>query len=104
MGYNYGFANGFEAVSGITLSFFDNLASLNWQNLPEEAIDAGELFYAEGYQEMIKCYVYSGLIALHKAFLDLDTQQLFDILNKQKGFMFLIGEHDTGEVFPVYIP
>ncbi|MFY7908627.1 MAG: WGR domain-containing protein [Emticicia sp.] len=103
MGYEYDFANGFEAVPGITLNFFDNLEVLYWENLPE-TIDAGELFYAEGYQEMIKCYVYNGLIALHKVFADLDNQKLFDKINKRRGFMFLVGEHDTGEVFPIYVP
>ncbi len=103
MGYEYDFANRFEAVSGITFNFFDNLEALYWENLPE-TIDAGELFYTDGYQEMIKCYVYSGLIALHKVFADLDNQKLFDKINRRKGFMFLVGEHDTGEVFPVYVP
>jgi predicted DNA-binding WGR domain protein len=102
MGYDYDFAEGFEASPGIKLNFFDNLEIFNdWDNLPDD-VDGNELYYMEGYQELLKTYLFSGLTCLHEAFKTLDKKGIFKRIKTKKGFMFMIGEHDSGEVFPIY--
>lgn len=101
MGYNYDFAAGFEAVPGITLNFLDNLEKLDRLNLSED-IDIDELFDTEGYQELLKTYIFSGLVALNEVFCSLDKKDILKKIKSKKGFMFIIGEHDMGEVFPIY--
>lgn len=102
MGYSYDFAEGFEANPGISLNFFDNLEVFNGRdNLPDD-IDEYELAYMEGYQELLKLYLFSGLVALNEVFKSLNEKGIFKKINTKKGFMFMIGEHDMGEVFPIY--
>jgi predicted DNA-binding WGR domain protein len=103
MGFNYDFAEGFEANPGITLSFFNNLDLFSSQdNLPKD-IDIDELYYMEGYQELLKTYLFSGLVALNEVFKILNNKGVFNTIKSKKGFMFMIGEHDMGEVFPIYV-
>ena len=102
MGYSYDFAEGFEASPGISLNFFDNLEVFNDRdNLPDD-IDEYELAYMEGYQELLKLYLFSGLVALNEVFKSLNEKGIFKKINTKKEFMFMIGEHDMGEVFPIY--
>lgn len=102
MGCDYDFAEGFEASPGIKLNFFDNLEIFNnWDNLPDD-IDGNDLYYMEGYQELLKTYLFSGLTCLHEVFKALSERGIFKKIKSKKGFMFMIGEHDMGEVFPIY--
>ena len=102
MGYSYDFTSEFEAMPGITLSFFDDLA-------PLDKTDFGPKYQFSGYLELpgidnlLKSYIFSGLLAIHEAFTELDESKLFENINYEKGFMFVIGEHDTGEVYPLLI-
>ncbi|MGL4631321.1 MAG: WGR domain-containing protein [Leadbetterella sp.] len=102
MGYSYDFSAGFEASPGITLNFFDNLEIFHdWDNLPDD-IDGNDLYYMEGYQELLKTYLFSGLVALNEVFKILNSKGIFKKIKSKKGFMFMIGEHDMGEVFPIF--
>jgi hypothetical protein len=41
-------------------------------------------------------------VALNEVFKSLNEKGIFKKINTKKGFMFMIGEHDMGEVFPIY--
>ena len=101
MGYNYDFA-GFEAAPGLTLKYYDALETLANENLPEDLQMSG-IYDAIGYQELISVYTFSGLVAIHEVFSELNDQGLFDEINVMNGFMILVGEHDSGSVYPVLI-
>jgi hypothetical protein len=99
MGSNYDFAAGFYAMPGLTLNFFDNLEVLHWSNRADED---EEVYRLEGYDELLKVYLFSGLVALNEVFVKLDKKGIFKSINAKQGFMFMIGEHDMGEVIPLY--
>jgi predicted DNA-binding WGR domain protein len=99
MGYDYDFAEGFEAMPGLTLNFFDNLEVLDWSKRSDEEED---LYEIEGFQDLLKVYLFSGLVALNEVFIKVDKKGIFKKINSKKGFMFMIGEHDMGEVYPLY--
>ena len=102
MGYEYEFSTEFEAAPGLTLKYFSPLEKLATENLPEE-LKSADIYYEAGYDELIGAYTYSGLVAIHEVFVALEKQGAFKSLNTEKGFMMLIGEHDSGGVHPVLI-
>ena len=101
MGYDYAFAGTFESMPGITLDYFFNFDKLDSPNLPDD-IDEDDLYDMEGYQEILKVYFFAGLVAINEVFNDLGKKNCFDKIKSRKGFMFIIGEHGSSEVFPIY--
>lgn len=80
MGFGYDFAEEFEQIEGITLSFFDPyVASCE--------IDETE--------ELSNCYRLKGMITIHEVFYELHQENTFDCLNKKEEFYILVGEHDS---------
>lgn len=121
MGYDYDFTTAFYSSPGISLNFFDSLEALDHDNLPEKfkdtTIDFDELKIGEpievdglndiedllGYQEIIELHKLQGMLAIHEVLVKLDIEKEFESLNYKDNFMFLIDEHDSGEVYPLLI-
>lgn len=102
MGYEYDFTTQFYAVPGITLNFFDPLERLDNPDLPS-AYEDMEVSELEGFSELIQLYKISGILTIHEVFQKMDQQQEFEGLNYKDNFMFIIGEHDSGEFYPILI-
>jgi hypothetical protein len=102
MGYDYDFATKFYDAPVITMSFMDSLAQLDDSNLPSEYndVDIDEL---EGLQELMELYKFEGFIAIHETLMKMDIERKFEELNYKNDFMFIINEHDSGEVYPLLI-
>lgn len=94
---DYDFAEGFYAMPGITLNFFDELEKFSWQHDPD-----GTLSEEIGFEEIQKVYVFYGFVILNEVFYELGQKGNFKTINAKKGFMFMIGEHDMGDIFPIY--
>ncbi len=121
MGFDYDFTTEFYACPGIKLNFFDSLQNLDYSNLPEkysnkhlnfDELKNGELvqideYYdieeLEGYQEIIELHKCEGMLTIHDILLKLDKRKVFEAINYKNNFMFLIDEHDSGEVYPLLI-
>ncbi len=121
MGWNYDFTTEFYACPGIELNFFDSLESLDYSNLPKEYTndhldfddlrkrehielsELNDIELIEGYDELIELHKCEGMIAIHDVLSKLDTNNEFESLNYRNNFMFLIHEHDSGEVYPLLI-
>lgn len=97
MEYDYDFTAGFYAMPGITLNFFDELEKIDLDENSEGYNGSGI-----GYEEILKIYALHGFFILHEVFAELGQKGIFKAINAKKGFMFMIGEHDMGEVFPIY--
>ena len=80
MGFGYDFAEEFEQIEGITLSFFDPY------------VDSCEIDETE---ELSNCYRLKGMITIHEVFYELHQENTFDCLNKKEEFYILVGEHDS---------
>lgn len=80
MGYGYDFAEEFEQVEGLTLTFFNSY------------VDSSEI---EETSELKHCYRLKGIIAIHETFYELHQEKELDCLNKNDAFYFLVGEHDS---------
>lgn len=102
MGYNYDFATEFYAAPGITLNFFDSLEKLDKPNSPSNYDDV-ELYDLEGHFELMELYKFTGFTAIHQVLKELNNEGELEKLNYKNGFMFIIGEHDSGEVCPLLI-
>lgn len=121
MGFDYDFTTKFYACPGVKLNFFDSLEALDYANLPEkytnnnlnfeelkirEFIEVDEFNDIEnqlGYQEIVELHKYQGMLALQDVLLKLDSRKEFESLNYKDKFMFIIDEHDSGEVYPLLI-
>ncbi len=121
MGFDYDFTTEFYACPGIKLNFFDSLEALDHSNLPEKytnnnlnfddlkigvPIDVdvlNDIEDLEGYQEIIELHKCEGMLSIHDMFLELDKRKVFETINYKNNFMFLIEEHDSGEVYPLLI-
>lgn len=97
MGFDYDFTAGFYALPGITLDFFDELEKVG----NDERIHV-DLSIDSGYEEILKVYALNGFVMLQEVFAELGQKGIFKSINAKKGFMFMIGEHDMGEVYPIY--
>jgi predicted DNA-binding WGR domain protein len=105
MGYDYDFSSSIEASPGITLNFFGTIKKFSYHfeaELPE-GIEHDSLFYMNGYSEIVNICKLTGFIALHQVLAKLTAKGTFDKIKMKKGFMFMIGEHDMGEVFPLFV-
>ncbi|UGS22586.1 hypothetical protein [Flavobacterium channae] len=80
MGFGYDFAEEFEQIEGITLSFFDPYVAS---------------FEIDETGELSNCYRLKGMIAIHEVFYELHKENAFDCLNKKEDFYILVGEHDS---------
>ena len=100
MGFDYDFTTEFYASPGITLDFFNPLSKLDYKNLPEEYKDIDGIL---GMYELIELYKIKGFLAIHEVLVEMDSENLFEKLNYKNNFMFLIDEHDSGEVYPLLI-
>lgn len=121
MGFDYDFTTDFYACPGIGLRFFDSLESLHHENLPEkytndhinydelkdgdiiEMEEFNDIELVEGYDEIIELYKLEGMIAIHDVLLKIDRNDGFESLNYKDNFMFIIDEHDSGEVYPLLV-
>ncbi|WP_103072291.1 hypothetical protein [Aquimarina sediminis] len=121
MGFDYDFTTEFYACPGIRLNFFDSLESLDYSNLPkkhtnnnlnfeelkiEKPIEIDEFNGIEdllGYHEIVELHKFQGMLAVHDVLLKLDSKKVFESVNYKNNFMFLIDEHDSGEVYPLLI-
>lgn len=105
MAKSYNFATGFEAMPGITLNFFDSLERLDYSDLlevyTEEEVDNIE--DSPEFGNLINIFRFRGLITIHEVFKKMDLNQEFEEINYKNNFMFLIGEHDYGKVYPLLI-
>ncbi len=100
MGFDYDFTTEFYASPGITLNFFDPLEILDHNELKYKYKDIEEF---DGYDEIIQLFKVKGMIAIHEVLEKLDKEGTFNTLNCKDNFMFLINEHDTGDVFPLFV-
>lgn len=57
----------------------------------------------EGYNELIQLHKYEGMIAVHDVLLQLNEKKELECINYRNDFMFLIDEHDSGEVYPLLV-
>ena len=57
----------------------------------------------EGYHELLELHKYEGMIAIHDVLVEIDANKGFEALNYKNDFMFIIDEHDSGEVYPLLI-
>ena len=80
MGCDFDFADGLEQGDGITLDFFNSY--LDYYETDEKC-------------DLAHCYRLKGLIAIHESFSELHKEGIFDCLNKNEEFYFLVGEHDS---------
>ncbi len=107
MGFDYDFTTEFYACPGIKLNFFDSLESIDYSNLPEKYTDnysdVDDIEDIEGYIELIELHKFEGMIAIHDVLSKLNSNNEFESLNYMNNFMFLIDEHDSGEVYPLLI-
>ena len=102
MGYDYDFTTEFYAAPGITLNFMDSLEKLDDSNLPSEYKDVN-IYELKGHHELMKLYKIEGFIAIHETLIKMDAEGKFEELNYKNDFMFIIDEHDSGEVYPLLI-
>lgn len=102
MGNDYDFTTAFYAAPGLSLDFFDPLEKLDYSNLSKKyaAIEIDEL---EGYNELIELFKFTGMLAIQEVFQKMDINKEFETLNYRHNFMFIIDEHDSGEVYPLLI-
>ncbi|MFS4457137.1 hypothetical protein [Maribacter sp. 2304DJ31-5] len=107
MGFDYDFTTEFYACPGIKLNFFDGLEALDHSNLPEKYSDnysdIDDIEDIEGYNELIELHKLEGMIAIQDVLSKLNSNNAFESLNYKNDFMFLIDEHDSGEVYPLLI-
>lgn len=107
MGFDYDFTTEFYACPGIKLNFFDSLESLDHSKLPEKYTDnysdVDDIEDIEGYNELIELHKFEGMIAIHDVLSKLNSNNEFESINYMNNFMFLINEHDSGEVYPLLI-
>ncbi|RAJ82005.1 hypothetical protein CLV59_104230 [Chitinophaga dinghuensis] len=99
---SFDFAEGFYAVPGITLKCFDPLQKLSSDEVDEDEYEDIEVYFLDGYEELMNVYMYNAYLALHKALQHLYEQGKLDGIRKATPFCFLIGEHDT-EIQPLFI-
>lgn len=102
MGWDYDFTTAFYSTDGLTLNFFDPLEKLDEPNLPDKYKDT-EIDDLNGFQELIELYKLNGMIAIHEVLKKMDEAGEFEELNYRNKFMFIIDEHDSGEVYPLLI-
>ena len=102
MGFDYDFTTEFYASPGITLDFFDSLEKLDYSNLPEKYED-DDIIDVKGFYELVELYKVKGYLAIHNVLLEMDSEGSFETLNYKNNFMFIIDEHDSGEVYPLLI-
>ncbi|GLR16167.1 hypothetical protein [Portibacter lacus] len=100
MGFDYDFTTEFYACPGISVNFFNPLEILDHNNLEEKYSDIEEL---DGYDDIIQLFKTKGMISIHEVLERLDSEGIFNSLNCKENFMFIIDEHDSGEVFPLLI-
>lgn len=94
MGFDYSFADNFEGIHGITLSGLNPLIALEQEP---------DFWYIEGREELTDAYLFTAFVSLHDALSDFVKTTAFGKLNRQLPFHFVIGEHDQGDVYPIYI-
>lgn len=83
MGWDYDFADGLEQTDGIILSYFNPFTKIIGIE-PED-------------NSLIKdCFKFKGLVIINQVFNELHEERLFDKMNTNKDFYFLVGEHDEG--------
>jgi len=102
MGFDYDFTTEFYACPGISVNFFDSLSILDYDELDENYKNV-EIEEISGYDEIIQLFKFGGMIAIHEVLDELDREGVFDKLNCKDNFMFIINEHDSGEVYPLLI-
>jgi len=102
MGFDYDFTTEFYAAPGLTLNFFDSLEKLDYSNLPANLQD-DDIDEIAGYEELINLHKISGMINIQEVLQKLDNEKEFEELNYKNNFMFIIDEHDSGEVYPLLI-
>ncbi|MCE7990492.1 MAG: hypothetical protein HEP71_00875 [Roseivirga sp.] len=102
MGWDYDFTTDFYSTDGLTLNFFDPLEKLDEPNLPDRYKET-EIHDLDGFSELISLYKLSGMIAIHEVLVKMDLADEFEALNYKNNFMFIIDEHDSGEVYPLLI-
>ena len=96
------FAKKFEYCPGVTLQLFDALEILSGENLPDDLKNV-DMSAVPGYFELIAVFKYITYGCLQNALNMFSKTKEFEKLNINKNFMFLIGEHDFGEVTPLWI-
>jgi hypothetical protein len=101
MGYNYDFANEFEAHPGITPYLFDELACLDPAIIIDEMLNKDMEEY-NGYSDLRKLYILTSYLTVHRALREFVTTPEFKKINVKDHFLFIIQEHDTIESVPIW--
>ena len=102
MGWEYDFTTEFYALPGISMNFFDPLEKLDHPNLPEQYREGG-IHNVTGFYELVQLFKFNGMIAIHEVLRKMDSNEEFEAVNYKDNFMFIIDEHDSGEVFPLLV-
>jgi len=102
MGFDYDFTTEFYASPGMSVNFFDPLQILDHNEIEDKYKDV-DIEEFSGYEEIIQLFKVKGMIAIHEVIVKLDKEGVFEKLNFKDNFMFIIDEHDSGEVYPLLI-
>lgn len=102
MGFSYDFRENFDPVPGISLPFLQPLEDLLSPGTIEEMaeLEEGREDNPE-LKQLIHAYLFSGLVSIHDVLAELDKHNTFAKVGFRPGAQFLLGEHDTGTVYPL---
>jgi hypothetical protein len=94
-------SSNFCAMGGLTLPFLNQfIEKLFLNELPTE-LKKEDREEIKGYKDLLDFYLYSGFEIINKAFLELNQQELFNKINKQDKFLFIIQSHDSEYSIPL---
>ena len=102
MGYNYDFATEFYAAPGITLDFFNCFSHLDDDNNLDPTYHDAKYFDLDGFEELVDYIKTSGYLAIQTVFTKLQSENLFENINRNSSFLFLLGEHDV-DTYPMIL-
>lgn len=101
------FATEFYANPGITMSICNPLEILDWNKFPKAALSGAGFGHGiedmPGFEDLVNSYVFTNHQVLSEALAEFSETELYKKINTQKGFQFQIAEHDTGDVFPLWV-
>lgn len=103
MGFDYDFATEFYALPAFSMNYLNTISKLelkDFESISEEISDIEDI---KGYTSLLNIYKYKGYIQIQAILEELESNGVFDKLNRKKGFSFLIQEHDELYITPLLI-
>lgn len=97
LGYNYEFTSEFEAMPGISLTYFDCFGILDEDEKLKKKYGVEDYWDMDGYDELIGYAEATGNLAIHEVLADLHSENVFSALNLEDKCFVFFGEHDMGE-------